>query len=74
MGKTETDDDIFLSNRDLAERYGKPLATIRDWRIRRTGPRGIKIGGAVRYRLSEVKRWEREAEQAEAERRQPVSA
>jgi hypothetical protein len=61
--------DIWLSNGDLAERFGVPLSTVRAWRLNGTGPQGVRIGRVVRYRLSEVRRWEREQERAERDRR-----
>jgi predicted DNA-binding transcriptional regulator AlpA len=58
------DDDRWLSIKDLSERYQLPIGTIRDWRHRGTGPRGVRFGNAVRFRLSEVLRWEAERERA----------
>lgn len=51
---------IWLSNEDLAERYGVPLATVRKWRHEGTGPHGVKFGRHVRYADDELVRWERE--------------
>lgn len=48
----------WLSNEDLAERYGVAVATVRGWRNRGTGPAGRRFGGAVRYSLSDVEAWE----------------
>lgn len=50
----------WLSNEDLAERYGVPLATIRKWRHEARGPAGVRFGRHVRYSLVEVERWEAE--------------
>ena len=36
---------------------GIPLATIYRWRSRGDGPRGIRVGRHVRYRVEEVERW-----------------
>jgi helix-turn-helix protein len=52
--------DTYLSNRDLADRYGVDIRTVRHWRLAGTGPRGIRFGRHVRYALTEVERWERE--------------
>lgn len=49
---------MFLSNEQLAERYGVPLATVRKWRHERTGPPAVKVGRHVRYRLADVEAWE----------------
>jgi DNA-binding transcriptional regulator YiaG len=43
---------------DLADRCGVPLQTVRQWRMKGTGPRGMAIGRYVRYRLSDVLDWE----------------
>ena len=36
---------------------GVPVATVYAWRSRGQGPRGLKIGRHVRYRLSDVEEW-----------------
>jgi predicted DNA-binding transcriptional regulator AlpA len=47
-----------LSPAELAERYDLPLETIYSWNKARTGPRFMKIGRHVRYRLVDVIAWE----------------
>jgi predicted DNA-binding transcriptional regulator AlpA len=47
---------------DLAAREGVPLATVYDWNYKGTGPRYFRAGRHVRYRLTDVERWERERE------------
>jgi DNA-binding transcriptional regulator YiaG len=47
-----------LSMNDLADRCGVPLQTVRQWRVKGTGPRGMAIGKYVRYRLTDVLDWE----------------
>jgi predicted DNA-binding transcriptional regulator AlpA len=47
-----------LSPVELAERYDVPLETIYSWNKTRTGPRFMKIGRHVRYRLADVIAWE----------------
>lgn len=65
-------DERWLTQAQLADRWQIPVDTVRDWRLRRYGPQAVKLGtgrgGAVRYRLSEVERWEREREKATAGR------
>jgi predicted DNA-binding transcriptional regulator AlpA len=61
-------DDRWLTTRDLAQRYQSPPSTIRQWRFQGSGPRGVKIGRKVLYRLSEVLRWEKALEKAERDR------
>ena len=43
-----------ITDRDVARRLGVSLSTVRSWRLRRTGPRYLKFGRAVRYRLSDI--------------------
>lgn len=46
--------DPLLTIDQLAHWLGKPKGTLYQWRSRRMGPRGIKVGNDVRYRRSEV--------------------
>ena len=50
----------WLSNQDLADRYGVPIDTVRKWRHEGTGPKGVRFGRHVRYDITECERWERE--------------
>ena len=47
-----------LSPQDLADRYNLPLETIYGWNKTGGGPKYLKIGRHVRYRLSDVVAWE----------------
>ncbi len=47
-----------LSPEDLARREQVPLATIYRWNSDGTGPRRLKIGRHIRYRLTDVEAWE----------------
>ncbi|MFG1855008.1 helix-turn-helix transcriptional regulator [Actinomadura geliboluensis] len=49
-----------LTPEDLAERYDVPLKTVYGWNSDGTGPRRMKIGRYVRYRLADVIAWENE--------------
>lgn len=49
-----------LSPAELAARLGVPLATIYGWNYTGDGPRYMKLGRHVRYRLADVERWEQE--------------
>lgn len=42
----------------LAERENVPAKTVYQWNSRGTGPRYLKIGRHVRYRLRDVEDWE----------------
>ena len=63
---TNNDERPWLSNDDLAQRYGVSVQTIRKWRHQRSGPRGVKFGRHVRYSREEVERFEREQIAAQA--------
>ncbi|MBC8381409.1 MAG: AlpA family phage regulatory protein [SAR92 clade bacterium] len=48
----------YLSDKNLAIRYDVCRTTI--WRWTRTGkfPKPVKLGGATRWRLSDIETWE----------------
>lgn len=46
--------DALLTADQVAQWLGKPKATLYAWRTRGRGPRGIKVGGDLRYRRSDV--------------------
>ena len=50
--------DKHLSPEQLAEREGVPLQTVYGWNKTRTGPRFMRIGRHVRYRVADVLAWE----------------
>lgn len=47
-----------LTAQELADRLGVPLNTAYYWRSIRKGPRAMRIGKYVRYRLEDVLAWE----------------
>jgi predicted DNA-binding transcriptional regulator AlpA len=47
----------LLSPEALANYLDVPLASIYRWRVRGYGPRGLRVGKHVRYRLSDVEHW-----------------
>jgi hypothetical protein len=51
--------DPFLNTDDACGYLGVPKATLLTWRVRRPGygPRAVKAGGRLKYRLSELERW-----------------
>jgi hypothetical protein len=51
--------DPFLNTDDPCAYLGVPKATLLTWRVRRPGygPRAVKAGGRLKYRLSELDRW-----------------
>ena len=42
---------------DLAEYLGVPATTLYQWRYRREGPRGFRVGRHIRYQLTDVTEW-----------------
>lgn len=57
-------DDPLLTIHDLAARYEVAVKTIRDWRYRRVLPPAIKVGQQVRWRESDLERWEEDQREA----------
>ena len=49
-----------LTPGDLAEREGVPLKTVYQWNSTGVGPRYLRIGRHVRYKLADVIAWENE--------------
>ncbi|WP_392872341.1 helix-turn-helix transcriptional regulator [Streptomyces sp. LN499] len=47
--------DRYLTADDIAEMFGVPLETVYQWRRKRTGPPGFRIGKYVRYDPAEVR-------------------
>jgi predicted DNA-binding transcriptional regulator AlpA len=54
----ETSDTQHLTIAQLADREGVPVRTIYYWNATGTGPRRMKIGRTVRYRVADVEAWE----------------
>jgi predicted DNA-binding transcriptional regulator AlpA len=50
--------DELLTERDVSDRLHLSMKTLRNWRVRGEGPKFLKIGRLVRYRLSDVLAWE----------------
>lgn len=49
-----------MDQHQLAEHWGIPVRTLAAWRYQGKGPRYMKLGGAVRYRLEDVEAYENE--------------
>jgi len=47
----------LLDEHQLAQMTKMSVATIRRWRLLRQGPKYLKIGAAVRYRLEDIASW-----------------
>jgi predicted DNA-binding transcriptional regulator AlpA len=54
----QSSDLRYLKDSEVARLIGVSLATMRRWRLHRTGPPATKIqGGAVRYSVSQLQDW-----------------
>ncbi len=49
--------DVFFSPAELANYLDLPVNTIYRWNHAGGGPKRLKVGKHVRYRLSDVNRW-----------------
>ena len=59
-----------LTDVEVATRLGVSRFTVRSWRLKGQGPKFLKMGRAVRYRVQDVDEYERQAlveTQAEAD-------
>lgn len=55
---TNLDAEVHLTLKQLAERFGVPLQTVYLWNTKGVGPRRMRVGKHVRYRLADVLEWE----------------
>lgn len=51
---------------DVSHYLGVPVGTLYQWRSRRLGPPGLRVGRHLRYRPAEVARWLDESAAASA--------
>ncbi|MFG3012304.1 helix-turn-helix transcriptional regulator [Streptomyces cinerochromogenes] len=49
--------DRYLTPVDLADLLGVPVETVYQWRRKRTGPRGFRVGRHLRYDPNDVRAW-----------------
>lgn len=49
--------DRYLTPEDIAALFGVPLETVYQWRKKRSGPPGFRIGKHVRYDPAAVRDW-----------------
>lgn len=57
MEKALNDQAMTVGVSETAERLGVTPETLANWRYRGFGPRFIRVGGRVRYRLSDIATW-----------------
>lgn len=47
----------LLPEKEVAPRLAVSLASLRRWRVEGRGPRYLKLGASVRYRIADVEAW-----------------
>ena len=52
-----TPDEQLMTIQELARYLGVPVGTLYQWRYRREGPPGFRVGRHVRYRWKDVEDW-----------------
>lgn len=49
--------DRYLTPVDLADLLGVPVETVYQWRRKKTGPRGFRVGRHLRYDPEDIRVW-----------------
>ncbi|WP_394429919.1 helix-turn-helix transcriptional regulator [Streptomyces sp. SGAir0957] len=49
--------DRYLTPVDLADLLGVPVETVYQWRRKRTGPKGFRVGRHLRFDPEDVRAW-----------------
>ncbi len=57
MGVIHNAIDKLLNEHEVARITGLSVASVRRWRLLRTGPKYLKIGAAVRYKPDDITAW-----------------
>jgi hypothetical protein len=47
----------FLTEKEVAKQIKVSLASLRRWRLLQRGPRFVKVGALVRYRVGDLEQW-----------------
>ncbi|MFE5995213.1 helix-turn-helix domain-containing protein [Streptomyces sp. NPDC056453] len=47
----------YLTPVDLADLLGVPVETVYQWRRKRTGPRGFRVGRHLRFDPEDIRAW-----------------
>lgn len=53
----KTQPDELLSPEGLAAFCGVPVKTVYEWNSKGSGPRRVRVGKHIRYRLRDVEHW-----------------
>ena len=56
--------EVYVNQKELAARWKISHRTLERWRWAQEGPRYLKLGGRLVYRLSDVEAFEREVTMA----------
>ncbi|WP_327578436.1 helix-turn-helix domain-containing protein [Streptomyces sp. NBC_00145] len=59
--------DRYLTPDDIAEIFSVPLETVYQWRKKRTGPLGFRVGKHLRYDPADVRAYVVERQRANAD-------
>ncbi|UNO42426.1 helix-turn-helix domain-containing protein [Streptomyces sp. MST-110588] len=59
--------DRYLTPDDVAELFRVPKETVYEWRKKRCGPPGFRVGKYLRYDPAAVRRWAEQQMRADAE-------
>ncbi|MFB6695797.1 helix-turn-helix domain-containing protein [Streptomyces virginiae] len=57
--------DRYLTPDDIAELFDVPVETVYQWRKKRTGPPGFRVGKHLRYDPTDVYAWITEQKRAD---------
>jgi len=57
MSQFQDELDRCIGENQLSSWTNLSVQTLRRWRLQRRGPRFLKLGGAVRYRVRDVESW-----------------
>ncbi|MFB7173370.1 helix-turn-helix transcriptional regulator [Streptomyces sp. NPDC056254] len=57
--------DRYLNPDDIAELFDVPVETVYQWRKKRTGPPGFRVGKHLRYDPADVYAWIAEQKRAD---------
>jgi predicted DNA-binding transcriptional regulator AlpA len=49
--------DDLLTPEETAEKLRIKVRTLKDWRVQGRGPRAMRYGNFVRYKVSDVQEW-----------------
>lgn len=59
------EEKILLNQNELASRWGMSPRTLENWRSTGKGPKYIKLGGQVRYKIAEIEKLEENSQVGE---------